>query len=161
MTAKTAPCQESNLIVKSNLQTRLTDFGSSSTEGEMHHFRIVIVDDNYAASFLLGKLLSRLGQNVLVAKDGPEALEFIRASNPHIVISDIAMPEMNGYELAGLIRKEFRQNSPYLVALTGFGATKDRQQSLDAGFQDHLVKPIGLPVLKTLLQNLSLILPAN
>lgn len=116
--------------------------------------RVLVVDDARAAVFTLGKLLEAMGQRVRTAHDAATALEIVRSDPPDVVISDIAMPEMNGYELARRLRKECGPVEPVLVALTGYGQDSDRQRSIEAGFDYHLVKPVSSEALEKLLASL-------
>ncbi|HVJ86804.1 MAG TPA: PAS domain-containing protein [Caulifigura sp.] len=115
--------------------------------------RILVIDDNQSASYLLGKLLTKLEQDVQVEQSALRALSCIHEFQPDIVISDIAMPEFSGYQLAREIRSLPLPKQPILVALTGYGQEDDRQASLDAGFDIHVTKPIDIATLRTLLQS--------
>ena len=115
--------------------------------------RILVIDDNQSASYLLGKLLTKLEQDVQVEQSALRALSCIHEFQPDIVISDIAMPEFSGYQLARQIRSLPLPKQPILVALTGYGQEDDRQASLDAGFDIHVTKPIDIATLRTLLQS--------
>ncbi|HLJ10934.1 MAG TPA: PAS domain S-box protein [Planctomycetaceae bacterium] len=117
--------------------------------------RILVVDDARAAVFTLSTLLERLGQEVYTAQSAASALEVVREKRPDVVISDIAMPNMNGHELARLLRREPESKGLVLVALTGFGQDADKQHTLEAGFDFHLVKPVGLNALEDLLGSLT------
>lgn len=115
--------------------------------------RVLIVDDNRAAVYLLEKLLTRLGQTVAVANDGEEAIALAPEFQPDIVFSDIAMPGMSGYELLPHLVEALAPQRPYFVALTGYGQELDRTRSEDAGFDRHLVKPISIETLRELIAN--------
>jgi signal transduction histidine kinase/ActR/RegA family two-component response regulator len=104
--------------------------------------RILVVDDNVDAAITLGDLLRDVGHSVMVAHDGPSALEASARFQPELAILDIGLPVMDGYELAARLRERFKEQSPYLVALTGYGQPSDRERSSAAGFDLHLVKPI-------------------
>ena len=114
--------------------------------------RILIVDDNEDAATSLARLLSMLdGHSVQVAHDGPSALALAADFEPEVVILDIGMPGMDGYEVARRFRArpEFQQTR--LLALSGWGQEKDRERSRAAGFEHHLVKPVDLELLRGLL----------
>jgi len=115
--------------------------------------RVLIIDDNESASYLLGKLLTKLDQEVHVEQSARRALEQVHEFRPDIVISDIAMPEISGHQLAREIRNLTLAKQPVLVALTGYGQEDDRQASLAAGFDMHITKPIDIATLKTILQS--------
>jgi PAS domain S-box-containing protein len=113
--------------------------------------RILVVDDNCDAADSLAMLLRLLGNNVRTAHDGRQALVVAEAFQPELVLLDIGLPGMNGYEVARQLRALPAQDRAMLVALTGFGAEEDRRQSRAAGFNAHLVKPVRLTALQSLL----------
>ena len=91
---------------------------------------------------MMSMLLDRLGfQVVSTAYDGATALECIERESPHVAILDIALPEMDGYEVARRIREE-RMESPRLIAVTGLGTSCDRTDAVEAGFDAYFVKPV-------------------
>ncbi len=116
--------------------------------------QILVVDDTPAAGYVLGKLLETMGQQVRTVHDAATALEDVRRERPDLVISDIGMPNMDGYELARRLRKETGLGGLLLVALTGYAQDKDKQQAKQAGFDYHLVKPVSLDALQDLLSSL-------
>jgi CheY-like chemotaxis protein len=116
--------------------------------------RILVVDDNADAAESLGLLLRFLGADVLVAHDGNEALEEFGDYDPAVVLLDIGMPGMDGYEVARHIRTRFPERKPALVALTGWGQENDRQRAREAGFDQHMIKPAELTALQKLLATL-------
>jgi signal transduction histidine kinase len=105
--------------------------------------RILVVDDNRDAAEALSLLLQLRGHDVKTAEDGFEALRIAPDFGPEIVILDLGMPKLNGYETAAHIRKEPWGRDLPLIALTGWGQPKDRQRTVEAGFNEHLVKPVG------------------
>jgi PAS domain S-box-containing protein len=113
--------------------------------------RILIVDDVRPAAVILATLLRFLGQNVRTASSGAEALAMIEQEQPDLIVSDISMPEMDGYELAQEIRQRPEWNDIRLVAVTGYGQENDRKRAKEAGFNDHVVKPISKQDLERLL----------
>jgi len=113
--------------------------------------RILVVDDNRDAADSLGSLLVRQGGQVEIAFDGASALECFDAWHPHLIILDIGMPGMDGHEVARRIRARTGLPQPTLIAMSGLGQEADRQRSLKAGFDHHLVKPVPLDVLYSLL----------
>jgi CheY-like chemotaxis protein len=116
--------------------------------------RVLVVDDTRAAAFVLGRLLETLGQQVFIANDGAMALDLARIERPDVIISDIAMPKMDGYELARALRRDPALSHIAMVALTGFGQDTDREHSLNAGFDHHLVKPVSVESLHQLFASL-------
>lgn len=109
--------------------------------------RILIVDDNPDAARSLELLLQDLGQESMVVHRGADALEMLPRHDPDVVLIDLGMPEMDGYELARRIRAGDLARQPRLIAVTGWGQDDDRARARDAGFDDHLVKPVVRDVL--------------
>jgi CheY-like chemotaxis protein len=116
---------------------------------------ILVVDDNVAPAHLLGRLLQKLGQHADTASSAAAALEFLEKTRADIVISDIGMPEMSGYDLAREIRARPELRQVILIAVTGFGDESDREQALEAGFDFFLTKPVGIQGLEELLSSIS------
>jgi len=113
--------------------------------------RIVVADDNQDAALTLSMSLDRRGFQIVATRfDGASALASIREECPHVAILDIALPEMDGYEIAKLIREEF-DDPPRLVAITGLGEACDRTDALAAGFDAYFVKPVEARKLEELL----------
>jgi signal transduction histidine kinase len=104
--------------------------------------RILVADDNNDAVEALALQLQLAGHEVRTANDGVEALEVAEAFAPQVVLLDLGMPRMDGYETAREIRKKWWGKSATLVALTGWGQQQDRQRTSSAGFDVHLVKPV-------------------
>jgi CheY-like chemotaxis protein len=116
--------------------------------------RILIVDDNRDAAESLGLLLQMLGASVLVADDGPSAIRAVGAFRPGVVMLDLGMPGMDGFEVASRIREREDWNGITLIALTGWGQESDRKFIEAAGFAHHVVKPAEIGALQTLLASL-------
>jgi PAS domain S-box-containing protein len=120
---------------------------ASGLRRETHPSRVLLVEDNPDAAESLMMILELLGHHVRVVHDGRAALEAARANLPDIMLIDIGLPGMNGYELAQAIRREATLARIILVALTGYGRPEDKAQALSAGFDYHLVKPVDLQAL--------------
>ena len=117
--------------------------------------RFLIVDDNEDSAESLAMLLRALGSEVQTAFSGHDALELVPEHRPDVVLCDIGMPGMSGYEVARRLRKTPGVDRAFmLIALTGFGTEDDRRRSFDAGFDAHLVKPIDLEKLQSTLDAL-------
>lgn len=128
---------------------------ASSTTAELAHpHRVLIVDDNVDAADLLTQVLEMSGHEVLTAYDGEVGIKAARDFLPSVVLCDIGMPTMNGYEVARRIRAEPWGMNTVLVALTGFGQEEDRRRTADAGFDHHLIKPIESATLIKLMTEL-------
>ena len=112
---------------------------------------VLVDDDNRDAADSLAMLLQFLSADVAVAYNGREALERFAPYQPSLVLLDIGMPEMNGYEVAQAIRARADGERTVLVAPTGWGQEDDRRRAREAGFDHHLVKPADLETLQGLL----------
>ncbi|MEO8479213.1 MAG: PAS domain S-box protein [Gemmatimonadota bacterium] len=118
-----------------------------------HARRILVVEDNTDAARMLALLLESWGQTVAVAHDGPEALVRARTFKPELVLLDIGLPGMDGYAVARRIRALPGLGDVRVAAITGYGQESDRQLSLAAGFDAHLVKPVDIDLLAALLNS--------
>ncbi|TMQ71381.1 MAG: response regulator [Candidatus Eisenbacteria bacterium] len=121
---------------------------STTTPGRL---RVVVGDDNADALESLGMMLGIVGYEVHLAHDGLEAVEVAQAVLPDVILLDIGMPRLNGYEAARRIRAEPWGKNIVLVALTGWGQSEDRMRAAEAGFDHHCVKPVEFSVLRNLL----------
>jgi len=113
--------------------------------------RILLVDDNEDAAWSLGELLRLLGHEVDVVYSGPEAIERAIARRPEVVLLDIGMPGMDGYEVARRLKESGALEGALLIAMTGYGQDRDRERSRAEGFHHHLVKPIEVNAILALL----------
>jgi CheY-like chemotaxis protein len=118
-------------------------------------FKVLVVEDMRALRVMTARLLEKLGHEVEVVENGPLALIKLETFKPDVVFSDIAMPGMSGYELAQRIRQRPDCSRVCLVALTGFGQPSDRDKSLEAGFHEHMLKPVDIAALQSLFEKLS------
>jgi len=112
------------------------------------------VDDNKDAADSLSQLLGIMGMEVRMAYDGLEAVETAAAFNPDVVLLDIGLPKLNGYEVTRRIREQPWGKDMVLVAVTGWGQEEDRRRSREAGFNAHMVKPVDPAALERLLAGL-------
>ncbi|HXI37246.1 MAG TPA: ATP-binding protein [Burkholderiales bacterium] len=113
--------------------------------------RVLVVEDNADARESLAMLLRIGGHEVLAAADGAEGLRLAAAARPDIALVDVGLPDLSGYELARRLRESPETAQLRLVALTGYGGEQDRRLALEAGFDQHLVKPVELEELQRLL----------
>ena len=104
--------------------------------------RILVVDDNEDSAVSLGKLLKILGNDIRIAHDGLAAIEAAEGFRPAVMLLDIGMPKLNGYDVCRNIRQQPWGGAMVLIALTGWGQEDDRQRTKEAGFDYHLVKPV-------------------
>jgi PAS domain S-box-containing protein len=113
--------------------------------------KVLVVDDNRDAAATLAMVLEMGGHDVLLAHDGPAALEIAQLHEPSVVFLDIGMPGMNGFETASRLRQLPGGDRRTLVALTGWGSEGDRAKSLSAGFDVHLTKPVEIGAVESVL----------
>ena len=113
--------------------------------------RILVVDDNRDSAMSLEMLLKLMGNDTQTAHDGLAAVDAAEQFRPDVILLDIGLPELNGYDVCRRIREQPWSHNIEIVALTGWGQEEDRRRSKEAGFDHHLVKPLDLDVLKKLL----------
>jgi signal transduction histidine kinase/DNA-binding response OmpR family regulator len=116
--------------------------------------RIMVVDDERISAISLGRLLTLMGHEVRTAHDGLEAVGVAEAFRPDVVLLDIGLPKMNGYDVARKVRQQPWGQGMVLIALTGWGQEADRRRAREAGFDHHLVKPVDPATLTQLLRSL-------
>ena len=117
--------------------------------------KIVIADDNRDSADSMAMLLEAGGHEVHVAYDGAEAVEAANRVQPDVVLLDIGMPKMNGFECARSLRGQPWAAGALLVALTGWGQEEDKRRALEAGFDRHLTKPVDPATLEEALRKRS------
>ena len=130
--------------------------GEAARSQRLPPCRILIVDDNREAAESLGVLLEELGATISLAFGGQEALQVIDAFEPEVVMLDLGMPGIDGYEVCRRIRAVPAYHHMLLVALTGWGQDEDRERSRSAGFHHHLVKPLNVQKLRWVLEHRAL-----
>jgi CheY-like chemotaxis protein len=113
--------------------------------------RVLVVDDNHDAADSLSMMLRQMGLEARTAHDGASALRLCEAFHPHLVLLDIGMPGMNGYEVARAIRSLKVCGDPLIAAVTGWGQESDKARAREAGFDQHFTKPISEQALHLLL----------
>ena len=114
--------------------------------------RILVADDSQDGADSLAFLLKAAGHEVFTAYDGRSAITLAEKERPDVVLLDIGMPEVSGYDVARAIRREAWGRPMRLIALTGWGQAEHRRRSIEVGFDDHLVKPVELDILENVLQ---------
>lgn len=117
--------------------------------------RILIVDDNRDSADSLGMMLKMMGNDTRTAYDGEEAVAVTAEFRPDVILLDIGLPKLNGYEACRRIRAREGGERVVVIAQTGWGQDEDRQRTHDAGFDHHMVKPVDPTALMTLLAGLS------
>jgi two-component system CheB/CheR fusion protein len=157
--ASAGPNKGACFTVRLPLLPETARLGSPAATGavELNVFvqtNFLIVDDSEDTIAMLQDLLRVAGANVMTATNGADALRLAAENEFDVILSDISMPEMDGYEFLQRLRKiEGRQNVP-VVAITGFGRRDDIARARAAGFYSHLTKPLNLQVLTEVLQQL-------
>jgi PAS domain S-box-containing protein len=117
--------------------------------------KVLVVEDNLDAAESLATLLRLWSHEVTVVHDGRSALEAARVQRPEVVLLDIGLPGLDGYQVARLLREDVGLDNALLVAMTGYGQPEDRRRSHEAGIHHHFVKPVEPMVLRDLLSGLS------
>jgi len=125
---------------------------ASKTPGARVNWKILVTDDSRDGADSLAFLLKAAGHEVFTAYDGRTAIRMAEELAPDVILLDIGMPEVSGYDVARAIRRESWGRNMRLIALTGWGQAEHRRRSIEVGFDDHLVKPVELDVLENLLQ---------
>ncbi|HYO91547.1 MAG TPA: response regulator [Pyrinomonadaceae bacterium] len=118
------------------------------------HARVLVVDDAPDVLEMFSMMLKLSGYDVEVAASAAEALEHARSMQFDVIVSDIGMPEMNGYELAKRLRQMPDYSHVPMIAVTGYAMYKDKSQALDSGFNAHLSKPVNPTTLLDLIEQL-------
>jgi CheY-like chemotaxis protein len=125
-----------------------------AVKGSPRRFRILVVDDNHDSALSLAMILSIMGHETRTAHDGEMAVATAESFLPDVVLLDIGLPKLNGYEVAQRIREQPWGASMYLIAVTGWGQEEDRQRSSEVGLNVHMVKPVEASALEKLLAEL-------
>jgi CheY-like chemotaxis protein len=113
--------------------------------------RVLVIEDNQDAAETLRDLLALFGHHAEIALTGPAGIDVARRRPPDVVLCDIGLPEMDGYAVARELRADPQTAPIRLVAVTGYGRESDQRQAAEAGFDVHLVKPVGPELLQRLL----------
>ncbi|HWN06798.1 MAG TPA: response regulator [Steroidobacteraceae bacterium] len=148
---KNAPAGDGRFAELPIVVGKITDSSSDKLERTSAPRRILVVDDNTDGVAFLSMLLAMVGHETATAFDGSEAIKVAQEFRPHIVLLDLGLPKLNGYETCRRIRGEEWGKSMMLVAVTGLGGEEDRMKSLEAGFDMHLVKPVTAETLMLVL----------
>ena len=142
-----AQLQDASAAVPAQAQPHAPDIAETGA-------RILVVDDNQDAAEMLQSALEIYGCHVEVAHDGLQALRLAEVHEFDAALVDIGLPVMDGYELAGRLKRQPNLEHARLIAVTGYGQESDRQRALAAGFEEHLVKPVDIAKLKQIVSSL-------
>jgi signal transduction histidine kinase len=154
------PGQGSEFVVRLPVAVEQTFLRRARDEGDadlVSQLRVLVVDDNRDAASSLAMLLKIMGNDVRTAYDGEEAVDAAVEFRPDVVLCDIGLPKMNGYEVARTLRQATWSKNMALIAVTGWGQDEDRRKSEEAGFDRHLVKPVDPQALMKLLAGLDVV----
>ncbi len=149
--------QGSEFLVRLPLRAEPLPQGAASASGsrQQRHFKVLVVDDNADVAQSIAMLLEILGHRVETAGNGVEALSRAPLFLPDMVVLDIGLPGMNGYEVARAMRAHPLLRHVVLVACTGYGQDEDRRRVQEAGFDHHLIKPAQLSDLEKILEHMA------
>lgn len=141
----TLPCME---------QERDADFAAPRVAiSDPTPTRILVVEDNADAAEILGQLLRLAGHDVAVANDGPAGLEMFERTQPRVVLCDIGLPGMDGYEAVARMRDYEHHPRPSIIAITGYGGAKATERALAVGFDHYMIKPVDPEALLSLINS--------
>src|SRR5580698_10367533 len=124
---------------------------SSTSGGSAKPLRVLLVDDSIEAAEAMSMLLETLGHDVRTMHDGPSTLAMVDEFAPEVVILDIGLPGMNGFEVARELRARESTRHVLMIALTGYGDASDKRQAHEAGFDHHLVKPVSFTTIENMI----------
>lgn len=139
----------------SHLSEKIVSITESSSQAFIKSRRILVIDDNVDAAESLAMLLEIVGHTSRTAHNGMTGLKLAEEFHPEIILLDIGLPDINGYEVAERIRKQLWGKNIFLIAATGWGQDKDKEVAKNAGFDKHLTKPIDFQQLDLILQTVS------
>jgi CheY-like chemotaxis protein len=124
-----------------NLPESMVAAAQIKEEGD-RPLRVLVVDDNHDSADAMATLLEMMGHHAVAAYDGLKALQLASDLAPDLILLDLGLPDMDGFEVARRLRRLVNR-APRLVALTGYGADEDKRRTREAGFHEHVVKPVA------------------
>jgi CheY-like chemotaxis protein len=117
---------------------------------KINQSQVVVIDDNEASAQTLGWAMEMIGCNANIAKSGPEAIEMVKSLEPMVVIMDIGLPDMNGFEVCKILKNIPQLKNTLFIAQTGWSEEKHRILAEEVGFNHYLLKPVNLKELQEL-----------
>ena len=115
---------------------------------------VLVIDDDPEVRYSLERVLTSRNYKIMLAGSGEEGIEVARKEQPEVILLDIGLPKLNGYEAARRIRSGPWGRDMFIIALTGWGQNSDKRRATDAGFDQHLTKPVDVTTLENLLNTL-------
>lgn len=110
--------------------------------------KVLIIDDNKDLTEIMCDLIGFLGHKTICSQDGKDGIAMAKEHHPDIIICDIGLPVMDGYEVAQQLRKDDEIKETFLIALSGYAGAEDRKRSREAGFDRHLAKPADISAIE-------------
>ncbi len=141
-------------MLANSMMTEPLPAPSDPNSGPLRRFRILVVDDNHDSALSLAMVLTMMGHETRTAHDGEAAVTTAESFLPEVILLDIGLPKLNGYEVAQQIRQHPWGEEMFLIAVTGWGQDEDRRRSADAGLNLHMVKPVTPAALESVLADL-------
>lgn len=146
--------ERTRIMLVNHTMAEANPSGSPATDNPVHSFRILVVDDNHDSALSLAMMLTIMGHETRTAYDGEAALASAESFRPEVVLLDIGLPKLNGYEVAQRIRESPWGGKTFLIAVTGWGQDEDRARSAEVGLNLHMVKPVEPAALESVLNEL-------
>ncbi len=124
-------------------------------ELQKRRLKILLIEDNRDFVFIMEEVFEQWGYETSVAYNGSDGIKVAKEKKPDVIICDIGLPVMNGFEVAGCIKEDFELKDIYLIALTGYAGQRDMDLCRESGFNRHLAKPIDLNLLFNILSEIN------
>jgi len=155
MATSAGPGQGSEFIIRLPIESAPLEAPAEEvmSVGRTRCFRILIIEDNQAGALSMQLLLKQLGHDVEVAYNGFDGLAAAARFKPEVVLCDIGLPGLDGYQIAQQVRQREETRKILLSALSGYGQEEDKRRALEAGFDMHFVKPLKVDLLENMLAN--------
>ena len=135
--------------------------GGDRASASRPRLKVLVVEDHVEMAQLMARLLVLWGHDAMIAHDGATALALAQTQRPRVILADIDLPDMNGYQLAREIRELPDLKNCLLIAQTGYAQEEDRNLGIEAGYNHYLIKPVDLKMLRQTLNDLALTRPAQ
>jgi CheY-like chemotaxis protein len=144
-----------NILPKAQPTQRSSKMVTIDRPSQSNPLRILLAEDNVSGQKVVLGMLRKLGYKADIAANGIEALQALERQPYDVVLMDIKMPEMDGFETARMIRQRWSDNGPKIIAITAYAIDGDREKCLEAGIDDYIAKPVRIEDLKNALKDIS------